>query len=219
VVVLPVVTALLLARPIRKPLASFAAIVGSSAAFAAAAGELYGVGLRLALGRPETNWWALWLLGGIFGGIAGLGCGVLRAVELVRRAETGTGPDRMTRRWVALVAVGVLGVGAVEAVVWAGQRSQRLTDQRAAGVSEDNFDRIQIGMCAEEVDDIFGVPPGDYRRPAGFLMVGPGHIPWSEAARGSRLAVWYVPRYHAEVRFDRNDCVVGKYWYDAEAKK
>jgi hypothetical protein len=219
VVVLPVVAALLLARPIRKPFAAFAGVVGGSVALSAAAGELYGVGLKLALGRPETNWWVLWSLGGIFGGVAGLGCGVLRAVELVRRAETDTGSDRMKRRWVALVAVGVLGVGVVEAVVWAGQRSQGLTDQRAAGVNEDNFDHIQIGMCAEEVDDIFGVPPGDYRRPPGFLMVGPGHIPWSEAARGSRLAVWYVPRYHAEVRYDRNDCVVGKHWHDAGANK
>jgi hypothetical protein len=118
-----------------------------------------------------------------------------------------------------LVAVGVLGVGVVEALVWVGQRSQGLTDQRAAGINAGNFDRIQLGMSAEEVDGIFGVPPGDYRRPPGFLMVGPGHIPWSEAARGGRLAVWYVPRYHAEVLYDRNDCVVGKYWCDAEAKR
>jgi hypothetical protein len=82
VVVLPVVAALRLARPIRPPLAAFAAIVGGSAALSAAAGELYGVGLKLALARPEINWPALWFLGGIFGGAAGLGCGVLRAVEL-----------------------------------------------------------------------------------------------------------------------------------------
>jgi hypothetical protein len=225
VVVLPVVAALLLARPIRKPLAAFAAVAAGSAALSAAAGELYGVGLKLALSRPQTNWWALWLLGGIFGGVAGLGCGVLRAVELVLRqgeapdAEPGPAPDQMKPRWVVLVAAAVLGVAVVEAVAWAGQHSQGLTDQRAAGINEDNFDHIQKGMRAEEVDDIFGVPPGDYRRPPGFLLVGPGHIPWSDAARGGRLAVWYVPRYHAEVRYDRNDCVVGKYWHDEEANR
>jgi hypothetical protein len=226
VVVLPVVAALRLARPIRTPLAAFAAVVGGSAALSAAAGEMYGVGLKLALDRPEVNWPELWLLGGIFGGAAGLGCGVLRAVELVRRrgkapdAGPGAAPDRMQRRWVVLVALGVLGVGVV-AAVWVGRgpRSQGLTDQRAAGVNAGNFHRIQVGMSEEEVNGIFGVPPGDYRRPPGFLMVGPGHIPWSEAARGGRLAVWYVPRYHAEVLYDRNGCVVGKYWYDAEAKR
>jgi hypothetical protein len=225
VVVLPVVAVLLLARPIRRPLAAFAAIVGGSAALSAAAGELYGVGLRLALGGTETNWWALWYLGGIFGGVAGLWCGVPRAVELARRrgkapdAEPGPTPDRIKLRWVVLVAVGVLGVGVVEAVVWVRQHSQGLTDQRAAGVNAGNFQRVQVGMSAEEVNGIFGVPPGDYRRPAGFLMVGPGHIPWTEAARGGRLAVWYVPRCCAEVLYDRNGCVLGKYWCDEEAKK
>jgi hypothetical protein len=124
----------------------------------------------------------------------------------------------MKRRWVVLVAVGVLGVG-VAAAVLVGSHSQGLTDPRAAGVNADNVDRIQVGMSAEEVDDILGVPPGDYRRPPGFRMVGPGHIPWSETARGGRLAVWYVPRYHVEVLYDRNGCVLGKYWHDAEAKK
>jgi hypothetical protein len=224
VVVLPVVAALRLARPIRTPRAAFAAVVGGSAALSAAAGELYGVGLKLALGRPEINWSELWFLGGIFGGVAGLGCGVLRAVEVVRRrgkapdAEPGGASDRMKRRWVVLIAVGVLGVGVV-AAVWVGRGSHGLTDQRAAGVNAGNFQRIQVGMSAEEVNGIFGVPPGDSRRPPGFLMVGPGHIPWSEAARGGKLAVWYVPRCHAEVLYDRNGCVVGKYWHDAEAKK
>jgi hypothetical protein len=224
VVVLPVVAALRLARPVTTPLAAFAAVVVGSAALSAAAGELYGVVLKLALGRPEIDWPELWFLGGTFGGAAGLGCGVLRAVELVRRrgqapdAEAGAAPDRWKRFWVVLVVAGVLGAGVV-AAVWVGRGSQGLTDERAAGVNADNFHRIQVGMSAEEVNDIFGVPPGDYRRPPGFLMVGPGHIPWSEAARGGRLAVWYVPRYHAEVLYDRNGCVVGTYWYDAEAKR
>jgi hypothetical protein len=124
----------------------------------------------------------------------------------------------MTRIWLVLAAVGVLGVGVV-AAVWVDRRSQGLTDQRAAGVNADNFNRIQVGMSAEEVNGIFGVPPGDYRRPPGFQMVGPGHIPWNEAAGGGRLAVWDVPRHHAEVLYDRKDCVVGKHWHDAEAKK
>jgi hypothetical protein len=74
-------------------------------------------------------------------------------------------------------------------------------------------------MSAEEVNGIFGVPPGDYRRPPRFQMVGHGHIPWNEAARGGRLAFWLVPRYHAEVLYDRNNCVLGAYWHDEEAKK
>jgi hypothetical protein len=221
-VVLPVVHALLLARPIRTPLAAFAAIVGGSTALSAAAGELYGVGLKLALERTQTNWWALWYAGLIFGGAAGFGCGALRAVELVRRrGEAPDGePHRVNRRWAVFLALGVLGVGVVTAV-WAGRapHSQGLTDQRAAGINAWHFYCIRDGMSEEEVNRIFGVPPGDYRRPPGFIMVGPGHIPWSEAARGGRLAVWYVPRYHAEVLFDRNGCVAGKYWHHDEAPK
>ena len=106
-----------------------------------------------------------------------------------------------------------------KAVAWAGQHSQGLTDQRAAGVNAGNFHRIQVGMSAEEVNGIFGVPPGDYRRPRGFTIVGPGHVPWTEAARGGRLEVWYVTRYHAEVLFGRNGCVVGKYWFDYESNR
>ena len=224
-VVLPVVVVLLLARPIRTPLAALVFVLGGSAALAAVAGGLYGVGLKLALPRPEISWWVLWILGGAFGGIAGLGCGALRAVELVRRrgkapdAEAGAAPDRLQLRWVVLVAVVVLNVAGMEAVVWVDQHTQTLTDQRAAGVNADNFQRIQVGMSAEEVNGIFGVPPGEYRRPPGFLMVGPGHIPWNEAARGGRLAIWSVPRCHAEVLYDRNDCVAGKYWHDEEAKQ
>src|SRR5262249_14544390 len=86
------------------------------------------------------------------------------------------GGNRMKRRWVVLVAVGVLSVGVV-AAVWVGRSRQGLTDPRAAGINADNFHRIQVGMSAEEVDSIFGVPPGDYRRPPGFKIVGPGHVP------------------------------------------
>src|SRR5262245_4594637 len=229
VVVVPAVAVLCLTRPITAPLAAFAAVVGGSAALSAAAGEIYGVCLKLALGWPKTNWSELWFVGAIFGGVAGLGCGVMRAIDLAR-TRAGAAPHRLQRRWLLLAAVGVLGVG-VAAVAWAGRRDQNvrwldaalhrqgLTDPRAAGVNPSSFQHIQIGMSAEEVDGIFGVPPGDYRRPPGFIMVGPGHIPWSEAARGGRLAVWYVPRHHAEILYDRNGCVVGKYWYDAEAKK
>src|SRR5262245_43077729 len=235
-VVLPVVAALCLTRPIKMPLAAFAAVVAGSAALSAAAGELYGVGLKLALGWPRTNWSELWLAGGIFGGAAGLGCGVMRAVALPRRRSdvtdvgSGAAPTRTKRRWVVSAATGVLGA-AVAAAVWVGGRdqyvrwldaavhSQGLTQQRAAGVNPSNFERIQVGMSAEAVDGIFGVPPGDYRRPPGFLMVGPGHIPWREAARGGRLAIWYVPRYHVEVLYDRNDCVVATYWHDEEANR
>jgi hypothetical protein len=119
-VALPVVAALRLARPIITPLAAFAAIVGGSGALSTAAGVMYFVGLKLAVGRPEINWSESWFLGGIFGGIAGLGCGALRAVELVRRRckapdpESGAAPNRMNRRWVVLVLVALivfLGVG------------------------------------------------------------------------------------------------------------
>jgi hypothetical protein len=124
----------------------------------------------------------------------------------------------MKRRLVVLVVACVLGIGLV-----VGMRkhldSTGLTDLRAAGINASNFNRIQLGMSADEVDGIFGVPPGDYRRSPGFLLVGPGHILGSEAAGGGRLEVWYVPRYHAEVLFDRNGCVVGKYWHDADANQ
>ena len=222
VVILPVVAVLLLARRIRSPFAAFAVILVGSAVLPAAAGEVYPVGLAQVVGRSQTNWHNLWILGALFGGAAGLGCGVLRAVELARRrdnAETGTAPDRPKWRWVEWVFVGVLGVAVVGAE-WLDQRGQRLSDRNAAAVNADNFQRIQVGMSAEEVNRIFGVPPGDYRRPPGFLLVGPGHVPWSEAAIGGRLAIWYVPHYHAEVLFDRDDFVVGAYWcdYDAIAK-
>lgn len=118
----------------------------------------------------------------------------------------------MQRRWVVLVVVGGVLLGAVLAV-WLARAPRQLTDPRAAGVTAANFDRIQEGMSAEEVSHLFGVPPGDYRRPPGFLMVGPGHVPWTEKARGGKLSIWYVPGCHAEVLFDSNGRVVGKYWH------
>ena len=124
----------------------------------------------------------------------------------------------MKARWAVLVAVLLLAV-VVVAAVWLGRSRQGLTDPRATGINANNFDRVQEGMSAEDVNRIFGVPSGDYRDPPGFKLVGHGHVPWIEAARGGRLEVWYVPDYHAEVLFDRNGCVVGKYWHDYGAKR
>jgi hypothetical protein len=100
---------------------------------------------------------------------------------------------------------------------WLTRARQGLTDSRASGITMANFERILNGSSVDEVNRLFGVPPGDYRRPPGFLIVGHGHIPWTEQARGGKLEVWYIPRSHVEVLFDRNGRVVGKYWYDYDA--
>jgi hypothetical protein len=134
------------------------------------------------------------------------------ATNVYKEAVAG-GEVQMKWRWVVLVAVGVLALGVVAALYF-GRSRQGLTDPRAAGITSGNLDRVQVGMSVEEVNGIFGVPPGDYRSPPGFLLVGPGHIPRTEAARGGKLEIWYVPRAHAEVLFDRKGCVVGKYWYE-----
>ena len=120
------------------------------------------------------------------------------------------------RRW-AIYATLVAIALAVLLAVWLTRARQGLTDPRAAGITKANFDRILEGSSADEVNRLFGVPPGDYRSKPGFLLVGHGHIPWTEQARGGKLEVWYIPRYHVEVLFDRNGRVVGKYWYDYDA--
>ena len=119
----------------------------------------------------------------------------------------------MTRRWAIFATLGAIAL-AVLLAVWLTRAPQGLTDPLAAGINKANFDRVFEGSSAEEVNQVFGVPPGDYRRPPGFLIVGHGHIPWTERARGGKLEVWYIPRSHVEVLFDRNGRVVGKYWYD-----
>jgi hypothetical protein len=101
--------------------------------------------------------------------------------------------------------------------MWLTRAPHGLSDSRAAGITRANFDRIVEGSSADEVNRLFGVPPGDYRSKPGFLIVGHGHIPWTEQARGGKLEVWYIPRYHIEVLYDRNGRVVGKYWYDYDA--
>lgn len=95
----------------------------------------------------------------------------------------------------------------------------RLTDPRAASITKANFDRIQDGMSVAEVNQLLGVPPGDYRSEPGFVVVGPGHISRTGKAQGGKLAIWYIPRYHLEILFDRNGRVIGKYWHDADANK
>ena len=103
--------------------------------------------------------------------------------------------------------------------VWRNHAPGGLTDSHAAGITKANFDRIAEGNCADEVNQFFGVPPGDYRSELGFLLVGPGHIPWTEQARGGKLEIWYIPRCHVEVLFDRNGRVIGKYWHDVDANR
>ena len=122
----------------------------------------------------------------------------------------------MKRRWAMYATLGALAL-AVMLAMWLTRASQGLTDSRAAGITRANFDRIVEGSSADEVNRLFGVPPGDYRSKPGFLIVGHGHIPWTEQARGGRLAVWYIPRANVEVLFDRNGRVVGKCWHDSDA--
>jgi hypothetical protein len=120
------------------------------------------------------------------------------------------------RHWAIYTTLGTVAL-AVLLALWLTRPSQGLSDSRAAGITRANFDQILEGSSAEEVNRLFGVPPGDYRRKPGFLLVGHGHIPWTEQARGAKLEVWYIPHYHVEVLFDRNGRVVGKYWHDYDA--
>jgi hypothetical protein len=121
--------------------------------------------------------------------------------------------NAVKRRWVLYSTLGAIAL-AVLLAKWLTRAPQGLTDPRAAGITRANFDRILEGSLADEVNRLFGVPSGDYRSKPGFLLVGHGHIPWTEQARGGKVEVWYVPRSHVEVLFDRNGRVVGKYWYD-----
>lgn len=77
------------------------------------------------------------------------------------------------------------------------------------------FDRIAEGMTQEEVEEILGFPPGEYRSSPGFMLVGPGHIQkpaeeWTKSPYS--LKVWYFDEGHVEVIFDRDGEVAGKYW-------
>src|SRR5262245_3209770 len=120
----------------------------------------------------------------------------------------------MKRRWTVCAILGASALAAVPLTWWLTRSPHGLSDPRAAAITRANFDRIVEGASAEDVSQILGVPPGDYRRPPGFLIVGHGHIPWTEQARGGKLQVWYIPGAHVEVLFDRNGLVVGKHWQD-----
>ena len=96
-----------------------------------------------------------------------------------------------------------------------------MTVPQARHINFANFQRIASGMTEDKVNEILGVPPGDYRAEPGFILVGPGHIrlaPGDDPA-GGKLEIWYIPRYHVEVYFDREGRVLGKYWHDAEANR
>jgi outer membrane protein assembly factor BamE (lipoprotein component of BamABCDE complex) len=119
------------------------------------------------------------------------------------------------RRRIVILAVASAAAVAL-AAIYLTRTSDGLTDPRAAHVTRANFQRIQEGMSADEINEILGVPPGDYRRSRGFVLVGPGHVPRTNKAQGGRLEVWYVPRHHVEVLFDREGRVAAKYWHDSD---
>ena len=96
--------------------------------------------------------------------------------------------------------------------------AQGLKDPKAASITFANYERIQEGMTEADVNALLGVPPGDYRSRPGFHLVGPGHIPRDERARGGTLRVWYIPRFHVEVLYGRDGRVIATYWYDPDKK-
>jgi hypothetical protein len=124
----------------------------------------------------------------------------------------------VNRRWALYTTVGAIAL-VVPLALWLTRAPQERTDPRAAGITRANFERILEGASADEVNRLLGAPPGDYRSKPGFLLVGPGHIPWTERARGGKLEVWYIPHSHVEVLFDRNGRVLGKYWHDSDANR
>jgi hypothetical protein len=132
-------------------------------------------------------------------------------------AVVGRGRDNAVRRcWVCYTTVGDIALG-VPVTRWLTRAPQELTDPRAAGITRAHFDQILEESSADDVNRLFGVPPGDYRGGPGFRLVGPGHVPRTEPARGGKLEVWYTPRAHVEVLFDRSGRAVGKYWHDSGA--
>jgi hypothetical protein len=126
--------------------------------------------------------------------------------------------NAVKRRWALYTIVGALAL-AVPLALRLTRAPHERTDPRAVGITRANFERILEGASADEVNRLFGAPPGDYRSEPGFLLVGPGHIPRTEQARGGKLDVWYIPHAHVEVLFDRNGRVVGKYWYDSDTNR
>jgi hypothetical protein len=130
-------------------------------------------------------------------------------VPLLRRRD-----DAVKHRRAIYATLGAAALAVVVLAMWLTRVPRGLTHPRAAGITRANFDRIVEGSSAEEVNQVLGVPPGDYRRPPGFLLVGHGHIPWTERARGGKLEVWYIAGSHIEVLFDRDGRVVGKHWHD-----
>jgi hypothetical protein len=132
-------------------------------------------------------------------------------------AVVGRGRDNAVRRhWASYALVSAIALG-VPLARWLTRAPHELTDPRAAGITRAHFDQILEGSSADDGNRLFGVPPGDYRAEPGFRLVGPGHVPWTEPARGGKLEIWYIPRAHVEVLFDRTGRVVGKYWHDSDA--
>jgi hypothetical protein len=121
------------------------------------------------------------------------------------------------KRWAGWFLVLVTAIAGFVALMVLTDTRNGLTDPRAAGITKENFARIEEGMSADEVSQLFGVPPGDYREGGGFVLVGPSHIPRPQKATRGRLEIWYIPHYHVEVLFDGEGRVVGKHWHDPHA--
>lgn len=94
-------------------------------------------------------------------------------------------------------------------------------NSRPPAINFANFLRIEQGMSESEVHELLGVPPGDDRVEPGFDLVGPGHIhvPPGVDTTGGKLAVWYIPRFHVEVFYNREGGVQGKYWHDENSNR
>jgi hypothetical protein len=80
-----------------------------------------------------------------------------------------------------------------------------LGTQGEAGVTKEGFDRIKVGMSADEVSAIFGIKEDDALRRPRPSPLGV-HRSWGDPDTGDM----------AMIQFDSNDCVLSMEWHPSQ---
>ena len=101
----------------------------------------------------------------------------------------------------SVVIAALLGVYFTDGILWnSGKR-----------ITKENFDKIEIGMTFEQVEDVFGCLPSEYRKEAApddrkDAPPSDGEAAW--------IGVWNGSGVQASLDFSVEDVLVDKQWHE-----
>ncbi len=97
---------------------------------------------------------------------------------------------------ISVVIVALLGVYFTDGILW----------YSGKGITKENFDKIDVGMTLEQVEEIFGCPP-EWRLEAPSRD---GEATWNGEA--AWIAVWNGSGVQASLDFSDEDVLVDRQW-------